>query len=473
MFEFRHEGWAVREWLLQLVDDSAVARQKAGAALMQVFYSPMEELLKEGVDGEAIMERRRGAIREVARSADFPGAEFVEKLLSLSMVLEEKRMEQWRKEARLDDEWFEAEVAKLGVNPSAAEVRRHLKRVWVRIWRGVRKSGEEESSEDLLSGGVALNMVIDCLGVELLPAAGLIRYMLTETKQSWIASAAIVRMGRAGLEFWPELIAGLGRSDPNAEFSKPLGILLREVPERIGAILEMTGSENGVVRHNAIMALGWAGRDVMRSHPAVEARLLEILNKAEGEEWMACASSLGELGISTGTISAFLEVTRSDDPQRVGYAILSLGRIGLEGNRVVPRLIELLDEFEEYDPDFEMYGKNKRVVNALGGFWAEAASAIPALVKRIWMPEQCYDKGGKLIERLEPDKSVITLLGEFGPQAREALPLLLGVKEEMIRRGVEDYEPSEPGEEAIDPESFCPEYLSEAIDEIVEGGRTV
>lgn len=464
MSEYGHKGKTLREWLLQSVDDSAGARREASAVLMEFFYSPAEELLKKGADSGVNMEWCHVAVREVVGRTDFPRAEFVQRLLSLSIVLEERRLANWREESRIEDEWHDREAAKLGNNPSPAEVRRYLKRIWVRLCRNAQKFEEDDGAEDLISSEMALNMVIDCLGVELLPAASLIRYMLNEKNRAWIASKAIERMGRAGLEFWPDLVAGLGADDPNSTFSKPLGILLREVPERIGEIVEMTRSENGVVRYNSIMALGWTGREVMRAHPEVEGRLLEILARAEGEEWMACASSLGEVGISTATVSAFLELSRSDDPERVGYAIRSLGRIGLEGNRVVPRLIELLDEFQEFDSDFEMYGKSSRVVDALIGFGAEAAAAIPVLVKRIWAPEESYDKEGKLVEQMEPDQSVITLLGELG--AHEALPLLRGVKEEMIRRGVEDYEPTEPGEETIDPESFCPAYLSEAIERI-------
>ena len=63
---------------------------------------------------------------------------------------------------------------------------------------------------------------------------------------------------------------------------------------------------------------------------------------------------------------------------------------------------------------------------------------------------------------------MIRLLGELGPKAADALPVLLDVKTELIRRCVEESESSEKerlGEDG-DDKSCCPDYLLEAIAKI-------
>ncbi len=457
---FTYAGRPFAEWLLQLVDDASTKRREAYHVIHYRFYSS-EEIVVRPVD------EFNDAVRETVRQPGFPAAEYVQKLFTLSMALKADYMEAWRAKTKEDDKWHEAQQEKLGENPSAAEVSRYVKRACVRLRRECQNLAS--APDEALETGIAIAHVIGALGEELLPAATLIRHMLHETHQGYIASGAICRMGPAAIEFYPDLLRGLERDDFNGYFTKPLGHLLRAVPGKVPEILRLMSSDNPKVKVNAINTFAHCGRAGLKSFPEVEARLLARIRECGDCEWYPCANALGEVATTSEAVTAMLEATYAAAPDQVGHAaaaITSLGQMGLEPERVVPRLVILLKDFEEYDPDWMYHGDNARVVLALRSFSANAAPAIPSLLERIWRkPESYYDSNHQIKERPEPDKSVIELLGDMAPASAAALPLLIAMKQELFRRYMEHRASSgeDDGTEILDEESCCPEFLLEAI----------
>lgn len=280
---FIHEGRPISSWLLQLVEDSADRRKAANAVIVNQFYMPMDLVIERQMSAEDLAAEFHSAIREAVRQPGFPAADFVQRMFSLSMALESQRMDEWRAESKKDEDWHDEQAAKLGPSPSPADVRRYLKRICVRLRRQCGADEEPPGQESLMTG-VTIVWIIEALGVELLPAAALIRHMLTETHQSYIASGAIGRMGLAAKEFYPELVAGLRTNDPNGYYSKPLGILLQNDPRLIPEIFRLVDDTNLEVRNNAITALAHCGRTTLRTHPEIEAKLRERMRCCpEGE----------------------------------------------------------------------------------------------------------------------------------------------------------------------------------------------
>jgi hypothetical protein len=62
-----------------------------------------------------------------------------------------------------------------------------------------------------------------------------------------------------------------------------------------------------------------------------------------------------------------------------GRAIEALGDLHAMPDVVVPRLIELFDTFEEFDPDEAYGGDHARLCRALATFGPATAQAIPVL----------------------------------------------------------------------------------------------
>lgn len=132
----------------------------------------------------------------------------------------------------------------------------------------------------------------------------------------------------------------------------------------------------------------------------------------------AAAAALGRVTSGTDVaLDRLLQLSRDDDMWVRGLAITALGDVARQPERVVPRLIEALDDYDEFDPDWTYSSEHERVTEALKAFGHAAAPALSALVARIRNAEG------------EADREVIEILGRLGPIAREALPLL----EELAR----------------------------------------
>jgi hypothetical protein len=92
---------------------------------------------------------------------------------------------------------------------------------------------------------------------------------------------------------------------------------------------------------------------------------------------------------------------------------------------VVPVLVQALDHFEEFDPDWSYEGEHGRVCAALEAFGGEAAPAVPRIIRLVtdWnaLPEGDGDW----------PKAIFALLAAIGPAAREALPILESIREKI------------------------------------------
>lgn len=462
---FKYEGRHLREWMLQLVEEEPERRLEAATVISNKSYGDVD-ITAAPVDWNPERERAefQKAILEVLRQEGFPATEYVQKLFILSMLLEEQRMAEWRKRQQHDDEIFDRFAKKMGDSPSQTELKRYIKRACIHIRRECQAT--ENQRDEPLSSRIAISTVIDALGVELLPAAEQIRVMLKETHQAYIASGAICRMGPKAIEFYPDLVEGLKLEDLNGYYAKPLGYLLRHYPGKVKDIHELTSDSNPIIRRNAISVLTHCGRETIRQFPEIESSARERMQAASEGEWFSWVWLLGKTATSSATVTLLLEVTKSNKCEQVGTALSCLGEMRTESERVGPRLIELIDEFEEYDPDWGYHGEYGRIIDALQKLGDAAKPAIPKLAAHIWSkPQDYYTKDFKLAKRSDPNEDVITFLMRYGTEAQEALPALREMKAELIRRRM--VEMVEEGKEAsTNPDEYCPEYLLAAIAKI-------
>jgi hypothetical protein len=136
------------------------------------------------------------------------------------------------------------------------------------------------------------------------------------------------------------------------------------------------------------------------------------------------AEGAGGEGVTRVVVDRLLELTR-DHPWVAGRAIDALGLVRAEAGGVVTRLVELFDEFEEFDPDEAYDGKHARVCRALEAFRADAAPAAARLVEAL--------RGE--IDDEQPPLDVLGVLEAIGPGARAAAPVVRELLERMLGRG--------------------------------------
>ena len=461
--EWIFDGRSLASWLEQLVSRSPESRKPAASIVTEARLSRTAAELPAAHSVADASDCFAAQIKAALCQPGFRATEFTRDLLQLHLALHASWMATCQtnraRQKRCDDELDK----KLGDNPSPADQRRYAKRLVVGTCREMREIANEEPHE-VFTTGAAVTWVIGALDKELLPATDLLQAMMSDKRHLRIATEAIARMGEAGIKFYAELVAGFTLDEPNRYRARAIGALLRACPQYVTEIFSLLNHSNTVLRVNAASALAAAGRVTLCPFPEAERKLLALAQASNDEAWFSYVGALREIGITNDTVTLLLAATHPADGERVPTAISALAGVARAPELVVPRLIELLDEFEESDESWSR-GEHERIVDALRRFGPAANAAIPALIRHIWTePQEYYDQSQKLRERREPDEAVIKFLGELGRGAAAAQSSLYDIKGEILRR-IREEQTEEPTLTSSDsqPTDFRIDYIEEAI----------
>jgi hypothetical protein len=115
---FVHQNRPLAEWLLQLVDADAARRRSAADVITNRFFLALDQI-PPAVFNEAKRSQDLFAaeVRRVVNTPDFPAADFVRRLLSLDLALQESWMETIRAQRERDHEPEPREVNDNGSGP--------------------------------------------------------------------------------------------------------------------------------------------------------------------------------------------------------------------------------------------------------------------------------------------------------------------------------------------------------------------
>src|SRR5699024_8089500 len=112
---FVHQNRPLADWLLQLVDAEAARRQAAAHVITNRFFLALDQIDAADVDVAKESQHQFAAeVRRVVNAADFPAADFVRRLLSLDLALQESWMETIRAQLERDGEHEPHEVTTTG-----------------------------------------------------------------------------------------------------------------------------------------------------------------------------------------------------------------------------------------------------------------------------------------------------------------------------------------------------------------------
>jgi hypothetical protein len=205
----------------------------------------------------------------------------------------------------------------------------------------------------------------------------------------------------------------------------------------------------------ALEALGEIGPPVLRYEPEFVWRVLR--REPPGALFpYALSSAIGSIGRDDGRLlEIILDYARPRPPRIVstegghdwdataserGIALELLANFTAFPQRVVPVLMDALETFEEYDPDWS-YERHEhgRVIASLRAFGPAAAPAVPVLARHLKTRDGDWDR------------EVILLLGELGPLAAEALSALEQLRAESDEPTPTEPDPTAEPDKTIDP----------------------
>jgi HEAT repeat protein len=180
----------------------------------------------------------------------------------------------------------------------------------------------------------------------------------------------------------------------------------------IGHWVDALDSPDAEVRTEAIFRLGHIGKDAGEAVPALATILLEDADRNIRREAALALSKMGTAAVPA--VPALAEALSDQELTVRMNAAKALFGLKAEARPAVPALIEALKDKgnEKYVARFHITIR-EMVVIALGGASAGTAEGVPALTAAL----EAADTDGMR-------KAASRALGDVGPEARPALPLL-------------------------------------------------
>jgi hypothetical protein len=299
--------------------------------------------------------------------------------------------------------------------------------------------------------GMMASIVFDVLDTALLEAGDLLHEMLADRHLRHKAIQALERLGPAAAPFVPDLLGRLERSR-HFDGQRVLGAIAQSDPALAEELVTRLRNGPKTARIAAAGSLEAAGPAI--GEPLVEEAIRLLRELLPENAWWA-TKALASLGRESEEILNELLAAAAPKPPRMkpcdygsydaamyerGTALVALQHFTRFPERVVPALVNAIETFEEYDPDWVDRGEHERVTSSLRAFGSQAAKlAAPVLICHVRQSDG------------EVDWDVIRLLGEMEPAAEVALPVLRNLEEDLRKMYLEEEEPSDPLSESDHP----------------------
>jgi HEAT repeat protein len=254
------------------------------------------------------------------------------------------------------------------------------------------------------------------------------------------AARALALVGSEALDYVPALMAAVKDADPHVrhEAVLTLGAIGRPAAAAVPTLIGALDDSDYVVPPGAAIALGQLGPEA----ESASAALCKALTSSSHELRTQAQAAL--VAVGPGAASSLRESLKSKDPTVVILAAQAIGRIGPKARAAVP---ELVLAFGHNSP-----GVKVTTSEALTALRARVPEAIPALALAVSHPDlNVATTAVTVLQELKADTPVVVTaltnrleapwnaapgaielhrlivrsLGDVGPNARPAVPMLL------------------------------------------------
>jgi hypothetical protein len=288
--------------------------------------------------------------------------------------------------------------------------------------------------------------LFSALGKAALLAPDAVRTLLADREHRHLALRALEKAGPEAADLIPDLMpADEADVDPDATHALgTIGAGDANVVSRMCQQIDRTLAEASQVQsipqteshefHQMFYGSAWgatgtlarmgpAARAAKEVGPTVIPRLFALSrsplpgHRAAAALALASCASGDSPDVIHEVVDRLLALTH-DHSWVAGRAIDALGTLHAEPQRCVERLVELFDSFTEFDPDMGYHGAHARVCAALEPFGAEAAPALPLVIREL------ERELAQPIDQQNWPSDLIGLLRAMGPAAASAAPIV-------------------------------------------------
>ncbi|MEM0927402.1 MAG: hypothetical protein AAGJ83_15255, partial [Planctomycetota bacterium] len=431
---FIREGRPLGDWLLDAVSHDKGRRDRAGEVMMAMRNAlPSIHTDLDDLDGErpaTHLEDWGKAIAAALAVDGFPCREFFVKSAAYLIGAQE----QWVESLNINDSQYDRVLGRLEhrieQSESEDERKQHLRRVGRAMCAEIQRAAEQEPDDlDAFSMlAMVLPDVFEYAGAVLLEFPEAIEMLRESPSHQRVADKALIRLGpRAAGMYLEDLRRGFQQAGEAGDWYGQIWVLAevgRGDPQTVELFLDALSRRPQLSAMDAASGLHEMGADAL-VRPRVIADLIDLAGSKEVFRRAAAARALG--GVARGrdeAVDTLLALTHDTGQTEgdsghlvAGCALTALGEIGRQPDRVVPRLVELLEVYEEFDCDMGYGGGHARICKALEEFGHAAEPVLPWVAKYL---ESWVDRD---MEHWYSE-DVLQLLCAIGPKARVVLPNL-------------------------------------------------
>ncbi len=436
---FIREGKGLDQWLPLAVSSDQTTRRAAGEtvyAMLRGVPSIHTDITEADGPWPDLEKRNVEFSQECRRAVEhprFPKEKFVHQLCRLLIEVHRRQFAQIRStlaknkvamdrdDARLD-RILQRCKDRIAKDPTDESKRRMAKRIERVMCAALQSSLDVPSApiDDALSmPHLAVRTVFEALDVALLQDRESLAEMFAHEASLLNSDAhkVFIRIGPAAAHFLPLLMEQLDRQPDRFYNQLPaaLASIGRGNPEVIREMMKRLDSSDENLAHAATSVLQCMGPEMAVACPEIVPLLVE---KSYSESIGAsCLLALGPLASRhTPAAQRLLDVAKHGSMMERGYAISALRASCPLPEIAVPILIQALEDFKEFDPDWEYDGPKGRIASALESYGPASTPAIGPMLRHI-LPFPDDDT-----EAI--DRSIVRFLTALGPAAFEALPVL-------------------------------------------------
>lgn len=440
-YSFKRDGKDLSELLWDLVGTDAQARNIAGELIHGMSWgipSANTDLadLEPFPNTTAQGDRFNGAVRDRVNKMGDRRAAWVCQLLLMKQLIKKDWL-QTAKSLSINNQALTAQEDTLLEKSLTAddpqEQEQAMKR-YIRLFCAGCARDNKLTNQALMNQPFAMASedVYRALGTELYDGKAILLDWLSTRSQRPAALEAIRRIGLVGRVFIEPLTNGLKQTETDwFDGGLALAACGKGDPGLADSLLGCIRSGQQGQRNAALHVLAEIGNDLAgREDAMIDA--VKALLEDESQRFRAIGA-LGSIGRDRDDcidlIIPYLEQTLPEGPGSKDYhvhremveiaaAIGALSHSTRSAQRIVPRLIEAFDRFEEYDPDETYRGEHERICEALSKFGKDAAPALR------WIEDYLEAWLQKPQAERETPQDVFGLLASIGGEAIGLAPLL-------------------------------------------------
>ena len=231
-----------------------------------------------------------------------------------------------------------------------------------------------------------------------------------EKSERWNAADDLVEIRPVLPEVTPALLDALGDSEAGYLAANGLAVISLQDESIVPQLIKVVDAGSEKARYWATVALEEIGLENAKS--AIPA----MIDALSGEGDLPTSAAKAVAGAGPDAVAAVPQlIVMTDDGTTwdCKCAIIALGRIGPQASEAIPTLTAMFDAGHEYRFDLA------RAIFRIDP--SQAQKLIPELIHQL---ENQRSPEGKNREFTNHDYSAIDLLGEMGPEAAAALPIL-------------------------------------------------